>query len=385
MNVLKGRLNYQFGGVNLRRGLVVFQFALSALLVVCALVVRNQVSYIQNKHLGLDKENVLYFRTPPGADDKIEAFKNELLRTPGIEKLTFSNTNPLAVGSQTGDPKWEGMADGDGLLFKVIVTDDNFLKTMNIALAEGRDFSPLLSMDTMSFMINETAAKAMHMEEPIGKQLEFWGVSGPIVGVVKDFHISSLHETIGPLILANMPSETGLTMLRIDPNRTEEVIAASQAIHGKFSEGHPFRYDFLDDRYLQQYRSEQRTGNLSGWFAIVALFISCLGLLGLSAFIAEQKTKEIGIRKVLGATIANIVSMLTLDFLKLVVIALVIAFPVSWYLMSGWLQNFAYQVELGWWIFAMAASVAVAVAIFTVGIQGLKAAIKNPVDALKVE
>lgn len=384
-NVLKGKLSINFGGSTFRKGLVVFQFVLSALLVVCALVVQNQVQFIKGKHLGLDKENVFYFRTPPGAADNLETFKSELLRTPGIQDLTFSSSNPLSVGAQTGDPKWEGMAPDGGLLFSVLVSDHNFLKTMNISLAKGRDFSPLLSTDTMSYLINETAVKAMKLEEPIGKRLDFWGTGGPIVGVVQDFHIGSLHETIGPLIIANMPDETDLTMLRIDPNRTEEIIAASQSIFEKNSKGHPFRYDFLDDRFFQMYRSEQRTGKLSSWFALVAMFISCLGLLGLSAFIAEQKTKEIGIRKVLGASIANIVSMLSFNFIKLVGISLLIALPLGWYLMNGWLENFAYRMELGWWIFALAGGMAIIVAVLTVGVQSGKAALANPVESLRSE
>ena len=384
-HVLKGKLTQSFGGGNLRKGLVVFQFVLSALLVVCALAVQNQVDFVKTKHLGLDKENVFYFRTPPGADDDLDAYKNELLRTPGISHLTFTDNNPLSVGSQTGDPKWEGMTPDDGLLFNVMVSDHNFLTTMGVPLSEGRDFSPLLSLDTMSYMINETAAKAMNLDDPIGKNLEFWGTSGPIVGVVKDFHISSLHESIGPLIIANMPSETGLTMMRIDPKRTEEIIAASQIIFEKHAKGFPFRYDFLDDRYEQMYRSEQRTGDLSSWFAIVALFISCLGLLGLSAFIAEQKTKEIGVRKVLGASVANIVTMLSKDFLKLVGLSLLVALPLGWYLMSGWLDNFAYRIELGWWVFALAGGIAIVVSVLTVGFQSAKAAMVNPVESLRSE
>ena len=384
-NVLKGKLSYNFGGNNLRRGLVVLQFALSALLVVSALVVQRQVGYIRSKHLGLDKENVFYFRTPPGAKKQLETFKNELSQVPGVEEITFVNNNPLAVGTQTGDPQWTGMSPGDDLLFKILIGDHNILKTMRIELATGRDFSAEMPTDSMVFLVNESAARAMKLDEPIGKRLKFWGTDGPIIGVVKDFHISSLYESIGPLIIGNVPSFTNLTMMRIDPNRTEEIIAASQNIFGKFAEGHPFRYDFLDDRFLQQYRSEQRTGKLSRWFALVALSISCLGLLGLSAFIAEQKTKEIGIRKVLGASVGNLVTLLSKDFLSLVGLSLLIALPLGWYLMEGWLQDFAYRIDLSWWIFAVAGGVAIFVALATVSFQSLKAALANPVKALRSE
>ena len=384
-NVIKGDRSSQFGGSQLRRGLVVFQFALSTLLVVSALVVRSQVDFIRNKHLGLNKENVLYFRTPPGASEDLETFRTELLRIPGVQRVTYADANPLSIGSQTGDPKWEGMAPDDGLLFHVMIADEYFLQTMEIPLADGRDFSPLLSIDSMSFLINETAARAMKLDDPLGRRLEFWGVSGPIVGVVKDFHLSSLHTSISPLIIANMPSETGMSLLRIEPGRTDEVLAATRKLFGAFAQGHPFRYDFLDDRYLEMYRSEQRTSALSKWFALVALFISCLGLLGLSAFIAEQKTKEIGIRKVLGASVFQITAMLSREFLKLVLLSLFIALPLGWYLMDRWLEDFAYRVNVPWWAFVLAGSLALTLAIFTVSFQSIKAALTDPVKSLKRE
>ena len=384
-NVIKGDRSSQFGGSQLRRGLVVFQFALSTLLVVSALVVRSQVDFIKSKHLGLNKENVLYFRTPPGASEDLETFRTELLRIPGVQRVTYADANPLSIGSQTGDPKWEGMAPDDGLLFHVMIADEYFLQTMEIPLADGRDFSPLLSIDSMSFLINETAARAMKLDDPLGRRLEFWGVSGQIVGVVKDFHLSSLHTSISPLIIANMPSETGMSLLRIEPGRTDEVLAATRKLFGAFAQGHPFRYDFLDDRYLEMYRSEQRTSALSKWFALVALFISCLGLLGLSAFIAEQKTKEIGIRKVLGASVFQITAMLSREFLKLVLLSLFIALPLGWYLMDRWLEDFAYRVNVPWWAFVLAGSLALTLAIFTVSFQSIKAALTDPVKSLKRE
>ncbi|MCB0568119.1 MAG: ABC transporter permease [Phaeodactylibacter sp.] len=384
-HVFRGKLTQHFGEGGLRKGLVVFQFFLSALLVASAMSVQLQVNFIRSKHLGLDKDNVLYFRTPPGADGKLEAFRSELERLPGIEALAFTSGNPLSVGAQTGDPKWEGMTPGSGLLFTVLTTDHNFLKAMHIPLAAGRDFSPLLNADSVSYLVNETAAKAMNLPDPLGRRLEFWGAGGPIVGVVKDFHISSLHEAIGPLIIVHNPGNTGLAMLRIDPNRTESIISAAQGVFNTFSEGHPFRYDFLDERYQQMYQAEQRTGALSRWFAIVALFISCLGLLGLSAFIAEQRAKEIGIRKVLGASVTNIVAMLSVDFLRLVLLALAIALPLSWYLVDKWLEKFAYHINPAWWAFALAGGLSIVLALLTVGLQSLKAALANPVDSLEGE
>ena len=381
-NVLKNNISNKFSGKNFRHSLVVVQFVISALLVIGALVVQSQVDYIKNKNLGLDKENILYFRTPPNAQDKSETYRSELLQIPGIEKITFTNTNPLDVGTLTGDPKWEGMLEGEGMLFNVIITDSSFLTTMNITLKEGNNFSALLASDSVGFLANETAIKAMNLNDPIGKNVEFWGVGGPIVGVVKDFHIGSLHNSIGPLLIGHSEFSRRLTMLRINPERSTEIIESVQQTFEKFSTGQPFRYDFLDERYNQMYRSEERVGSLSRWFAVIALFISCLGLLGLSSFVAEQKAKEISIRKVLGATVTNIVFLLSKDFLKLVTVALLIAFPAAWYFMTSWLQNFAFRIEFSWEFFATAAGIAFLITILTVSFQSAKAAIKSPVDNL---
>ncbi len=382
---LKGQISRGLGSAVIRRGLVIFQFALSALLVVSAMVVRNQVRYIENKNLGLDKSNILYFRTPPGADERMVAFKSELSRIPGITNITLANTNPLSVGSQTGNLIWEGMASEENFIFNILRTDHNFLNTLNVPLVRGRNFSELLRSDTSSFIINEVAAKTMGMEDPIGKILKYREISGPIIGVVNDFHISSLYENIGPLIIANLPQFTRLTMLRIDPGHNEEVLASLGETFAAFSEGVPFRYDFLDERYMQMYRNEQRTGSIAWWFALVAMIISCLGLLGLSAFVAEQKTKEIGIRKVLGASIYNVVMMLSLKFLRWVVLALLLALPLSWMLMESWLTRFAYRIGLSWWIFLVTGGIIIGLALITVGVLSLKAALANPAESLQNE
>lgn len=384
-NVLKGQLSKKLSGNSLRRALVVAQFVLSAILVVGALVVQKQVHFIKNKHLGMDKENVLYFRIPPGAEESRGTFENELARIPGIEATTFTNGIPISVDSQTGDPMWEGMTEDQDALFYVLISDHRFLSMMNIELLKGRDFSSEISTDTVNFLVNETAAKAMQLDDPIGKSLSFWGRTGIIIGIVKNFHIGSLHETIGPLIISNIPTQTSLALLRVDPERVEEVISGTQTVFNRFSEGFPFRYDFLDDRYLQMYQSEQRIGQLSNWFALIALFVSCLGLFGLSTFVAEQKTKEIGIRKVLGASVTHIFTMLSKDFLLLVAIALVIALPIGWYLIQSWLSGFAYQTPVSWTVFLLAGGIAVLVALLTVSLQSLRAALTNPVKALRSE
>ena len=381
--VLKGKISFGFGTNSFRKGLVVFQFMLSILLIIGSFAIRYQVNFISTKNLGLDKENVLYFRTPPEARERLETFKGELAQISGIQELTFTNGNPLSVGTQINDLIWEGMPPNQELIFNVLVGDDNLLSTLDIPLSAGRDFSDKFSIDTTGFLINQTAAQLMQLDDPLGTTLKMGNTSGPIVGIVKDFHIASLHESIGPLIIANIPERTRLTVLKINPGQGRGVIEAIGEVFNKFSGGFPFRYDFLDDRHMQMYRSELQVGKLSIWFAGIALIISCLGLFGLTAFVIEQKVKEIGIRKVLGATVTSVVSMLTREFIKWVFLALLLGLPLGWYLTNGWLNTFAYRVNLSWWIFVLAGVISIVVALLTVGILSTKAALSSPVESLK--
>jgi putative ABC transport system permease protein len=381
----KGRHSTGEGGSKLRKGLVVFQFILSAFLVIGALAVKEQVQYIKNKNLGLDKENVFYFRLPPKAYDEQWSFREELMRIPGVTNITFSSSNPLSVGAQTGDPEWEGMAPGENRQFTVLSTDKYFMEAMNIEMIAGEGFDTQLLNDTVSYIINETAAEQMKLEDPIGKKMTFWGDGGPIVGIAKNFHISSLYEAIGPLIIACNPNRVDIAMLRIEEERTQDVILDVEQTFNRFSAGMPFRYDFLVDRYNQMYQSEQRTSLLATWFALIALLVSSLGLLGLSSFMAEQRTREIGIRKILGASVRNIILMLSRDFLKLVVLALVISMPIGWIVINRWLDKFAYRIELTWWIFALTTLVAIGVTILTISYQSIRAALANPVNSLRQE
>lgn len=383
VNVIKGNHIQSSGGRIIRKGLVVFQFVLSAFLVVGALSVHQQIAFIKHKNLGLDKNNVMYFRLPPKAQEKMAVFREEMLRLPGVHDFTYSSSNPLSVGSQSGDPSWEGMDPEAKVYFNILRTDHHFLDAMNIPLAQGRNFSGELSSDTLNILINEKAAEAMKLDDPLHKRVQFWGTTGTIVGVVKNFHTSSLHLPIEPLMIVNYPEGVNLAMLRLDEKSTDETIAGIEGVFDHFAAGFPFRYDFLDDRYMQMYKNEQRTGQLARWFAVIALFVSCLGLLGLSAFIAEQRTREIGIRKILGASVINITTMLSKDFLKLVLLALAIGLPIGWYLIERWLSQFTYRVELSWWIFAFTVIIALSIALLTVGIQSVKAASANPVRALR--
>lgn len=387
IHTLKGKISGQLGDANLRRGLVVLQFTLSILLIMGAVVVRNQVSFIKNKNLGLDKNNVLTFEIPWDQVEKFEVYKEKLLNQTAVAEISMVSENPLQIGAGTGDPTWEGMQESQRAIFKVITTDDQFLNTMKIPLVKGKGFEKGMSVDTLNFnyIINEEAARLMGFEDPLNKQLQFWGYKGRIIGVVKDFHFATLHSPIRPLIIRYEPEEASGILLRPAPGRTEEALASAEAAFKEFSPNKPFQYEFLDQNYEKMYRGETTTGKLADLFALIAIIISCLGLLGLAAFTAEQRTKEIGIRKVLGASVGHLLLLLNREFGRLILLAFIIAVPTAWYLLNKWLEQFAYHVNIGWSAIALSGGIILLAAILTVSFHSIRTATSNPVDSLRYE
>ncbi len=382
--VIKGTLRHSKGAAFFRQGLVVFQFGMSILLIIGTITVYNQISYIMSKNLGLDKENLLYLELEGETDKKFETFKNELLKIPQITSVTSTNQNPISVGQSTTSPKWEGKNEDDQLLFNIITTNFDFIKTMDMELIEGRDFMEEFINDSASFIINEECAGVMGMDNPVGQPLSLWGTDGKIVGLVKDFHMSSMYQQIEPVIIRFDPENKFYCFMRIE-GEIGKVLADIEAVHKAFNPALPFNYQFLDENYEERYSSEKVIGKLSNYFAAMAIFISCLGLFGLASYTAEQRTKEIGIRKVLGATVANLVLLLSNDFIKLILIAFVISAPIAFYFANGWLENFVYKTELRLNVFLVAGFGALIIAGFTVGFKSLQAAIANPTDSLKDE
>ena len=262
----------------------------------------------------------------------------------------------------------------------------DYARTLNAELTAGRDFSKNFTSDSTGYILNETAVKITGYKDPVGKPFSFRQKRGTIIGVVKDFHFNSLHETISPLVLSlNEDMKWGMAIIRTEPGKTNEALASLQEICKELNPKLPFTYQFADEEYAKLYRSEQVVGQLASYFAFLAIFISCLGLLGLVMFTAEQRTKELGIRKVLGASPVTLFNLLSKEFLQLVLIALVIASPLAWLAMEGWLQNYAYKVAISWWMFVVAGIVAVAIALVTVSSQAIKAALTNPVKSLRTE
>ena len=369
----------------LRKSLVILQFIISVVMIIGTIIIYQQIQYFKNKNLGYNKENLIYFSSQGISDPQKEAFKSDLLAIPGVISVTRSSINFKGSNNSTSNVKWEGKKDDKEILFSIINTDFDVLKTFNIELKEGRGFSKEFGTDTANYIINEEAAKRMNLTPPIaGQQIELWESKGTIIGVAKDFHISTIHGAIEPIIIQPR-SWTWTYYVRIDGQNTPGILSRIAKVHKSRVPEWPLDFKFMDQEYESMYKSEMQIGQLAKWFSILAIFISCLGLFGLVSLAAIQRTKEIGIRKVLGANVSNILTLLSKDFLKLVLIASIIAFPLAWWAMSSWLQDFTYHISIEWWVFAVAGISALFIAILTVSFQAIKAAISNPVKSLRTE
>ncbi|ADB40570.1 ABC transporter permease [Spirosoma linguale] len=370
-----------------RRALVVFQFSLSIFLIVGMLAIGRQMNYLRTKNLGLDRENVVYIPLEGeiAQPKKVEAFRQEVMRQPAIASATTAMSLPVNVQSTSGDLKWPGKDPNLQTNVSCMFVGGDFTKTMNIKLVDGRDFRTDSPADSTNYLINEAAARLMSMKDPVGKDVQFWPGKGKIIGLMKDFHLNSLHQEITPLILCFDSRNTSYLLVKTRAGQAPAAIADLEKLSKQFNPNYPFTYHFLDEEFESLYRSEQQVNTLVNYFGFLAILISCLGLFALAAFTAEQRTKEIGVRKVLGASVVNIVGLLSKDFLTLVLIALVLSTPLAWWALSKWLETFAYRENLTWWIFGVAGLLAVVIAFLTVSYQSIKAALMNPVTSLRSE
>lgn len=386
IRVLKGSLTFRDGDVVLRKGLVVFQFTLSIILIVCTGIVYKQMNYVQTKNLGLDRSNVIYIPLSGDLAKNYDGFKNEIIQSGRIQDITQCSSIPTNVGWWSDNISWTGKNPADKIALMEIDVSYHFIKTMKMKLIDGRDFSPTFGTDTANFLVNEEAAKVMKMKHPVGQLFSHQQTTGKIIGLVENFHASSLHDPIAPMFISLQPKpSSGLVIVRTAPGATKMVLADLESAWKKFNPKYPFDYLFADDSFKLQYHSEMMIGQLANVFAFLAIFISCMGLFGLSMFVAEQRTREIGIRKVLGANVINMIAMISKDFLVLVIVSALIAFPVAWWAMNKWLENFAYKTNITWWLFAGAGILAVIIAFITISFQAIKAAIANPVKSLRIE
>jgi len=384
-SILKGVLKFNSSSTYLRKGLVVFQFCLAIMLIFGMIVVFNQIDYIQTKNLGFNRENLIYVPIEGELTTKFPLLKQELMSKQGIVSVTASQADPIIVGSNTQGVRWPGKDTTQAVIFAQNPVSYDYMQTMGIKLTSGRDFSPEFTTDSLSYIINESAAKKIGYENPIGKELTFWDQKGQIVGVMEDYHYESIQRAIMPMVIRLFsPTEYwGYALVRIKASQTTEALASMKEVFTTINPNFPFTYQFADEEFKTLYTTESTISSLSNYFAFLAIFISCLGLFGLASFTAEQRTKEIGIRKSLGASVEVIFSMLTKDFLWLILLSIIIAFPIASYFLNGWLEKYTYHISFEWWFFIATASLVFMIALLTVSYQALKAAMVNPVESLK--
>jgi putative ABC transport system permease protein len=391
IEVLKGKLKLGSNSTSLRSVLVVFQFATSIILIVGTLVIYKQLNFIQSKDLGYNKNQVLIIQNTYVLGDQAKAFKNSVLQMNGVVSGTLSSFLPVSNSSRNDntffkDPTMDINGSIDMQTWQV---DYDYFKTLGMQIIKGRGFSPDFGSDSMAIIVNETTAQFLGYADPIGEKIYHGDDNNKpiyyhIIGVVKNFNFESLKQGIGPLSFF-LGKRSGMASFKVSTTSVKGLISKIETLWKQMTPTMPFMYTFLNESFNEMYQSEQRVGKIALIFSALAILIACLGLSGLATFIAEQRTKEIGIRKVLGASVQGVVRLLSKDFLKLVAIAFIIAAPVSIWVMNRWLNDFTYRIHLEWWIVALAGILAMFIALATVSVQAIKAALANPVNSLKNE
>jgi putative ABC transport system permease protein len=390
VSVLKGSLKFSSNALLFRKALVVFQFVLSIALITGTIVVSQQVHYVQTANLGYDKENLVYIPFQGDLRSRYEYFKQLLSGIPGIRAVDITAQAPSHIGAHVYDLDWSGKNPNTRVVGFHNGIGYSYAQMMGLQLIKGRFFSRAFPSDTSqsipNLIINENLAKILGFNNPIGQHMRYFGTTATIIGVVKDFHFKSLHEPIEPLVLYFGENiNHGYTLVKIEAGKTQQVTSDIEKIYKHLEPKYPFLYYFTDEEYQKLYTSEITVSKLSDGFSFFAIFISCLGLLGLTIFTAEQRRKEIGVRKVIGASVGNIVTMLSKDIIKLVVISAMIATPVAWLVANNWLQNFAYRIDISWWMFFLAGVLVLMIALITISWQAIRSAMANPVKSLKME
>ncbi len=385
VRVLKGKLQHYMGETWARKGLVVFQFTLSIVLISAVWIVYRQMAYIQTKNLGYEKDHIVMLDREGKIRESQETFLIALQNLPGVVDASAIGHNMTGHNGGTYGIEWQGKNPEDRTEFQTVPVDFGIIELLGIDMLEGRTFSREFKSDTGKIIFNQAAIEYMGISEPIGKKVKLWGREMEIAGVTSNFHFESFHEQIKPLFMWLSPGNASNIMIKIAAGQEKETIAKIQEFYQEFNPGFPFNYKFLDEKYQTLYLAEQKVSVLSKYFAGLAILISCLGLFGLSIFTAERRQKEIGIRKVLGSGELNIVFLLSGDFTRMVLIAILIALPVSYYLTMKWLESFAFHIGLSWWNFLGAGALALLIAWFTISVQTFKAARVNPIECLRNE
>jgi putative ABC transport system permease protein len=370
----------------IRKGLVVTQFAASIVLIIGTIVIYEQIQHIKSRDLGYNKEQVVYMNLQGKMNERFSVIRQDLLASGMVAHAAVSNQRVLQMGNNGWGYEWKGKDPNQQILITNENVSHDYLKTMGMRLKSGRDFKPIEAQDSNSIIINESLAKLMNKEEAVGEIISSDSRDFEIIGVVHDFVYSDVYAPAAPLILFAQPSATNFLFVRLRQGvNMPDALAKLESVLKAHNPGYPFEYKFLDEEFDNLFKSEMLIGKLSRIFAMLAIFISCLGLFGLAAYTAERRTKEIGIRKVLGASAVGIASLLSLDFLKLVFVSFLLAFPLAWYLMHQWLQDFAYRISINWTVFLVAGVAAILIALFTISFQAIRAALSNPVKNLRTE
>ena len=369
----------------IRKALVVFQFTISVVFISSMIIISKQIEFVQQKNIGFDRENLLAITLSKDLQNNFDAFKSGALQISGITSVTKTSHIPLGEYGTSPEVIWNGKTADDNSLFTGMVASADFTKTYGVELLKGRELIHN-NPENIEYVINETAMKKMKMENPIGQTLSFWGNSGTIVGVVKDFHFGSLKESIFPMIIRSEGyPDFNIAFIKYNSGTEKQTLTSLEQLHANMNPSFPFEYRFIDQEYDKLYKSESIFFKLSTYFSILAILISCLGLFGLVIFTAEQKTKEIGIRKVLGASVFTITSLITRDFLNLILIGIAIGTPISYYFMTHWLADYEYRINMPWGVFGLTAVLIISISLLTVSFESIKAAIANPIKSLRNE
>jgi len=369
----------------IRKALVVFQFTISVVFISSMIIISKQIDFVQHKNIGFDRENLLAITLSKDLQNNFDAFKSGALQISGVTSVTKTSHIPLGDYGTSPEVIWNSKSADDQSLFTGMVASKDFVGTYGVELLMGRELIHN-NPENIEYLINETAMNKMKMENPIGQPLSFWGNPGTIVGVIKDFHFGSLKESIFPMIIRSEGySEFNIAFVKYIKGNEKQTLAALESLHINLNPAFPFEYRFIDQEYDKLYKSESIFYKLSTYFSILAILISCLGLFGLVIFTAEQKTKEIGIRKVLGASVFTITSLITRDFLKLILVGVLIGTPISSYVMTKWLEEYEYRIHMPWWVFGLTTVLIIGISLLTVSFESIKAATANPIKSLRSE
>lgn len=383
MQAIKGTVQQSSLTVLMRKGLVIFQFGISSLLIIGTLVIHDQLDYILNKDLGINKENLLILPLEGDLNKRLETYRNELQNIPEVTGVTVASGNPINYGRTTSSAQWDGKDPSKGYEIGILLTDENFIDVMGMDIVKGRGFASDRN-DQKGYLINETAAKVMGYKDPVNQNLSFWGSKGKIIGVVKDFHTKDLYKPIAPLIISLMPQRTDQVLIRIQ-GHPATALKSIEDITKRLNPAYDFEYSFIEKSYAEGYKTEMQVSSLANIFTVISIIISCLGLFGLSAYTAERRSREIGVRKVHGASIPQILLLLSKDYSKLMILAFLFAIPFGYFYAEQWLDNFEFRTGLNWVMFLLAGIITFVVGVATISLKSYQAASVNPVKSLKEE